>query len=200
MDKKKTAIALVFSATIPLLAGTALAQGGAEAEEPGFFGRLFGLGQRDEAKQRDEQGRDEAKRRDEDARDNAQKRADEERAQAEKQRDKKVRDHDQEGEGAADKGKKKGWVNGMPPGQAKGKDKADKARSGKERQVDEEHVDEEHAQAAESAPEGQQPQSTEEVMRGMAKDKAIRASGAAEGSAEAELVRMGTDAIIDRAK
>ncbi len=119
--------------------------------------------------------------------------------------------HDQ----AASKGKKEGWVDGMPPGQAK------KSGEGKVKHKDRDH---EHGDAdrdghnhhdghsgdvAESKPkpapdagkDGTQPPATsEEILTDIAKGEAARRAGAAPGSAAEALIHIGTDAAIERAK
>lgn len=140
-------------------------------------------------------------------------------------RDREDRDHadrDHKGkpgekgrEHAASRGEKRGWVDGMPPGQAK-KQGGHPGNKGRDRDDDHDHDDHDDGKdrdrrpseevsdtqpaEGETDPTAEQPASAEDILRDMAKDKTRRATGVAPGSAEEELVEMGTDAILDKAK
>lgn len=219
MNKRQTVRVVLLSALVPLSASVAMAQEGGEAEsEPGFFGRLFGFGQSDEAKERadrEERDREARKKREEMEREHAQKRREmdrehaEQRREMEQERAEQHREMERERgksarENAADRGRKKGWVDGMPPGQAKDKGKGrgqdQRGKDEREREDREYEADDAQSEASGSTPAQQQPRSAEDILRDRAKDEAVRASGVAEGSAEEELIRTGTDAAMDRAK
>lgn len=130
-------------------------------------------------------------------------------------RDREDRDHkgkpgEKGRENAANRGEKRGWVDGMPPGLAKkqgghpgnkGRDREDDDddRKDRDRRPSEEVSDTQPAEG-ETDPTAEQPASAEDILRDMAKEEARRASGVAPGSAEEALVELGTDAILDKAK
>ena len=218
MKKTSSAVAVALFTALSLSAGVAVADSASagasvEAEaDTGFFGRLFG-GSKKEEKAREEKNREKmAEKKREMEREEAKKRREMEREEAKKQREmadkeeemkrqkkEKEREMAREQEHRADpaeRGKKKGWVDGMPPGQAK---KAGKGKDKMAKHRDQEDEASSEMDPVEQTPE-QEPVTAEGVMRDMAKDKAVRASGAAEGSAEEALIRMGTDIMIDKAK
>lgn len=107
-------------------------------------------------------------------------------------------DYHDEHEQAANKGKKHGWVNGMPPGQAK------KSGEGKVKHKEHDHDYDREGYRSGGAERNthydrnQPPATSEEILTDMAKDAAARSAGAAPGSAEEALIYIGTDVILER--
>lgn len=101
----------------------------------------------------------------------------------------------------------RGWVDGMPPGQAK------KSGEGKGRDHEydgsdpdgHDHHDGQGDVAEQPAPDGghdgtQAPATSEEILTDIAKEEAARRACAAAGSEEEALINLGADAIINRSK
>ncbi len=100
---------------------------------------------------------------------------------------------------SAERGQKRGWVDGRPPGQTK------KFGYGENRHhVEREGDDTAHGYSEQAETDGselsQTPASTEDILTDMAKQEAARRAGAAPGSAEEALINIGADAILERTR
>lgn len=124
-------------------------------------------------------------------------------------KDKAGKQHKKGKEWAESRGEKRGWKGGRPPGQTKQygehvEDESDHGPAGSDRHKhrDRDHEKDEQHAGADSAEKGagEQAVSDEQILRDIAKDEASRRSGAAPGSPMDELIRIGTDRAIDRAK
>ncbi len=162
----------------------------AEAET-GFWGRLFGRSGRDS---------DSAGEREQAAKEKAEKSEKQQKAKHKAVAADAQAEHAAEAEqhraDPASKGQKKGWKDGVPPGQAK---KGDAKAHAKAKGQAGHGGDHQHQAESEAAAEAEAEVTVEGALRKAAKDKAVRASGAAAGSVEEELIRVGTDVLIDGA-
>ncbi len=115
-------------------------------------------------------------------------------------------DYEQAGS-KGNKGNKHGWVNGMPPRQAKksGGDKVKHKDHDHEDHNDNHDYDHHREEYRDGGTErnihydrNQRPATSEEILTDMAKDEAARRAGAAPGSAEEALINIGADVILER--